>query len=305
MKVAVLRGGLSSEREVSLRTGAAVLDAVKKLGHTAIDIDVGHDLPQQLIKAKPDVAFVALHGTYGEDGCVQGVLEMLKIPYTHSGVRASAVGMDKPLSKVIFRAAGIPCPDELLLTGEELCKPGTKFLERPFVVKPADEGSSVGVHIILENMPFTPKKKDFGADKRYLMEPFIEGKELTVAVLEGEALGVLEIRPKEGFYDYANKYTAGKTEYIVPADLPKAVYGAAMAMAEEAHVALGCRGVTRSDFRYDPSKKGTRGMYLLEINTHPGMTATSLVPKIAAHAGISFEQLIARLIAGARCEMAG
>jgi D-alanine-D-alanine ligase len=299
--VAVLKGGLSSEREVSLNTAKAVAQAVHELGYKVTEIDVGFDVAAQLAAAKPDVAFVALHGTYGEDGCIQGVLEFLKIPYTHSGVRASAVAMDKPTAKILFESVGIPCAKAVTATTEEVAK--AELLARPYVVKPVDEGSSVGVIVVEEGDNRSPQEiaSVFRPHQKLMVETFIAGRELTVGVLEGEALGVIEIRPKQGFYDYKNKYTAGNTEYIplTEKDEPLIV-PLAMKLAERAHQVLGCRGVSRADIRCTPSGD----LYMLEVNTHPGMTATSLVPKLAKNMGMSFNELVDRLIHAAALDHA-
>ncbi len=287
--VAVLKGGWSAEREVSLNSGAACAKALRELGYKVTEIDVQPDIADVLKQTKPDVVFNALHGRFGEDGCVQGLLEILKVPYTHSGVLASSVAMDKPMAKVVFAAAGLKVPFGKIVTSEELQKGDP--MPRPYVVKPANEGSSVGVYIIKEgsnNAPFTPKQS-------WLVEEYIAGREITVAVLNDVPLGVTEIRPISGFYDYENKYTDGKTEHLCPAPLSKNEYEAVMQMALTAHRALGCRGLSRSDFRYDG-----KNFYILELNTQPGMTSLSLSPEIAAHAGISFNQLVQKLVEAAQ-----
>lgn len=298
--VVVLKGGLSSEREVSLSSGAAVAKAVAELGYKLSELDVDYDAPAKLAALKPDIAFNALHGTYGEDGCIQGVLEFLRIPYTHSGVRASAVAMDKPTAKILFESVGIPCAEGKIVTSEEAAKGDP--IARPYVLKPVDEGSSVGVVIVKEgdneSLAMKVQNAKFRAGQKLLAEKFIEGRELTVGVMDGKALGVIEIRPKQGFYDYKNKYTAGNTEYIPITEekfVPKV-----MEMALKAHEVLGCRGVSRSDFRLDP--KG--GLYILETNTHPGMTPTSLVPKLAKNIGMDFAALVDALITSARLDHA-
>jgi len=292
--VAVLKGGWSAEREVSLNSGAACAKALKELGYKVTEIDVKPDIAEMLAEVKPDVAFNALHGTFGEDGCMQGVLEMLKIPYTHSGVLASALAMDKPMAKKVFAAAGLLCPKGKTLTRVELLK--GEPMKRPYVVKPANEGSSVGVHIIQEG-DNRPLAQMLGEGDYWLVEEYIPGREITVAVLNDKPLGVTEIRPKSGFYDYTNKYTDGKTEHLCPAPLPKDKYEEAMQLALKAHQALGCRGLSRADFRYDEKQ-----FYLLEVNTQPGMTALSLSPEIAASVGISFNQLVKSLVDNARLD---
>jgi D-alanine-D-alanine ligase len=292
--IAVLKGGWSAEREVSLNSGAACAKALRELGYRVTEIDVQPDIADVLKREKPDVVFNALHGRYGEDGCIQGLLEILKIPYTHSGVLASSVAMDKPLAKVIFKAAGLRVPFGKLVSQEELLAGDP--LPRPFVVKPANEGSSVGVHIFQDRDNKIWVMNDASeASQPYLVEEYISGREITVAVLNDRPLGVTEIRPKAGFYDYENKYTDGKTEHLCPAPLTPAEYDSVMQMALAAHRALGCRGLTRSDFRYDG-----KDFYILEINTQPGMTSLSLSPEIAAHAGISFNTLVQALVEAAQ-----
>jgi D-alanine-D-alanine ligase len=292
--IAVLKGGWSAEREVSLNSGAACAKAVRELGYKVTEVDVKPDVAEVLAKLKPDVAFNALHGTFGEDGGMQGVLEMLQIPYTHSGVLASAVAMDKPMAKTVFEAAGLRCPKGKTLTRAELLK--GEPMKRPYVVKPAAEGSSVGVHIMQEG-DNRPLSQILSAGDYWLVEEYIPGREITVAVLNDKPLGVTEIRPKSGFYDYTNKYTDGKTEHLCPAPLPKEQYDEVMQLALAAHRALGCRGLSRADFRYDE-----KNFYLLEVNTQPGMTALSLSPEIAAHAGIGFNQLVKSLVDNARLD---
>ena len=291
--VAVLKGGWSAEREVSLNSGAACARALRELGYRVSEVDVGRDVAQVLSALRPDVAFNALHGTFGEDGGMQGVLEMLEIPYTHSGVLASSVAMDKPMAKIIFEAAGLRCPKGLVLSRGELVKGDP--MPRPYVAKPACEGSSVGVHIMQPDDKRTlPEVVQENAEE-WLIEEYIPGREITVAVLNNKPLGVTEIRPKSGFYDYENKYTDGKTEHLCPAPLPPQRYDEVMQLALRAHLALGCRGLSRSDFRFNDNE-----FYLLEVNTQPGMTALSLSPEIAAHAGISFNELVRLLVEDAR-----
>lgn len=293
--VAVLMGGWSAEREVSLRSGAACAKALRELGYKVTEIDVKPDIASVLEKTKPDVVFNALHGRWGEDGCVQGMLELMGIPYTHSGVLASALAMDKPMAKNIFAAAGLRCPKGRVVSREDMLKGDP--IKRPYVVKPTNEGSSVGVHLMKAdtNFNFTAENWEYGDE--VLVEEFIEGREITAAVLNDVPLGVTEIRPKSGFYDYTNKYTDGKSDHLCPAPLPKDKYDEAMQLALEAHRALGCRGLSRADFRYDE-----KHFYLLEVNTQPGMTALSLSPEIAAHAGIGFNQLVKSLVDNARLD---
>lgn len=292
MHVAVLKGGFSAERDVSLTSGAAVAKACANLGHKVTEIDVGLDVVEQLKQTKPDVAFNALHGTFGEDGRMQGILELLKIPYTHSGVLASAVAMDKPMAKKIYAQAGLRIAESRMACRDEVI--ARDVMERPYVVKPHNEGSSVGVKLMFKdgNFHFTQENWPYGY--AVMIEKYIPGRELTCAVLDGKALGVTEIVIPSGFYDYENKYTAGKSHHICPAEIPHAIYDEVMAMAVTAHEALGCRGVSRSDFRWD--EQGDGKVYILETNTQPGMTPLSLTPELAAYAGMSFEQLVQVLL---------
>ena len=286
--VAVLKGGWSAEREVSLNSGVACAKALRELGYQVTEIDVSFDIADVLKQTKPDVVFNALHGRYGEDGCVQGLLEILKIPYTHSGVLASSVAMDKPMAKIVFTAAGLRVPFGKIVTSEELLKGDP--MPRPYVVKPANEGSSVGVYIVKDG----DKLPVLSGGDGWLVEEYIAGREITVAVLNDVPLGVTEIRPISGFYDYENKYTDGKTEHLCPAPLERDEYDSVMQMALTAHSALGCSGLSRSDFRYDG-----KNFYILELNTQPGMTSLSLSPEIAAYAGISFNHLVEALVKAA------
>ena len=297
--IAVLSGGWSAERTVSLESGTAVLNALIQAGYPARDVIVEKDLPALLaaLTPRPDVVFNALHGTGGEDGVVQGVLEMLGIPYTHSGVLASAVAMDKPLTKAVLAAAGITVPGGLTLPAATLAATadiGTLPLPFPFVVKPVNEGSSVGVFIIHTADDLRKACAAFPPAISLMAEDYIPGREITVPVLGNLTLPVIEIVPKTGFYDYAAKYgTDTHADFVIPAPLPAAITAAAQDMALRAHQALGCRGVTRSDFRYDPE---TGRVVLLEINTQPGMTDLSLTPASAAHAGLSFLDVVEWLL---------
>lgn len=295
--IAVLMGGWSAEREVSLVSGAAVAKTLRERDFTVTEVDVGRDLAQRLSDLKPDVVFNALHGRFGEDGAVQGLLEMMGLPYTHSGVLASAVAMDKPVAKHLFADAGIPCAEGVVVTRESLLV--QEPMARPFVVKPLNEGSSVGVHIVQPGDNWTAGGEGTSLSDRVLIERYIPGREIQVAVMGDSALGAIEIRPKRGFYDYAAKYTAGLADHLMPAPIAPAAYARALDYAERAHKALGCRGVTRSDFRYD---EAADQFYILEINTQPGMTPLSLVPEIAAHKGISFADLVCWLIDDAGVE---
>jgi D-alanine-D-alanine ligase len=298
MRVAVLMGGWSAEREVSLSSGAAVAAACRALGHEVTEIDVTPEIAADLMRAAPQVVFNALHGRFGEDGCMQGLLELLKIPYTHSGVLASALAMDKPMAKKIFAAAGIPVARGGVFSKAEIL--GGDVMPRPYVVKPANEGSSVGVKLVFpeDNFSFTDANWHYGASA--MVEQYIPGREITVAVLDDVALGVTEIRTRDGFYDYEHKYTEGGSVHLCPAPLPKHKYDEVMALALTAHRALGCRGLSRSDFRYDEGGSGK--FYILETNTQPGMTPLSLSPEIAALQGMDFNALVKRLLEGARLD---
>jgi D-alanine-D-alanine ligase len=296
--VAVLIGGWSSEREVSLASGEACAGALERAGFKAVKIDVQREkIVSDLMKLKPDVAFNALHGEWGEDGCAAAMLETLQIPYTHSGVLASSLAMHKEKSKVLFAAAGIPIAESKLVLLEDAVAKHPMAL--PYVLKPVAGGSSVGVHIVTResNGPVSiilEDKKHFGS---YVMvERFVPGRELTCAVIGDVALGVIDIVPKVGFYDYRAKYEHGGSQHILPADVPKDVYRRCQQLALKAHNALGCRGVSRADFRYDDTMGSSGELILLEINTQPGMTGTSLVPELAAHAGHSFEDLVTWMI---------
>jgi D-alanine-D-alanine ligase len=298
--VAVLMGGRSAEREVSLVSGAAVAESLRGQDYQVTVLDVGPDIAAILSGLRPDVAFNALHGRGGEDGCIQGVLETLGIPYTRTGVLASAVAMDKPMAKTVFREAGIRCPEgdvyrrDVVLAGD--------VMDPPYVVKPLNEGSSVGVTIVLGGANARPDVAPpwpFGDE--VLVERYIPGREICVAMQGDRALGVLEIRPKGGFYDYDTKYTEGMAEHFVPAPMPAEDYDEAMRLSCAAHAALGCRGVTRADLRYDDTGDEAQ-LCLLEINTQPGMTPLSTVPEMAAAAGISFGELVAWIVEDAGVE---
>ena len=292
--VAVLMGGLSPEREVSLVSGAACADALERSGAKVSRIDAGRDLAQVLTAAKPDVVFNALHGEWGEDGCVQGVLETLGLPYTHCGVLASALAMDKAKAKAVLAAAGVVVPGGGLFNRFEAAR--DHVMAPPYVVKPNAEGSSVGVFLVFEGANSPPQDIvapawTFGEE--VMIEPYIAGKELAVAVMDGKAMAVTEILPTTGFYDYEAKYGEGGSRHVVPAPIPAAATEKALRMAELAHAALGCRGVTRSDLRYDDVNDI---LVLLEVNTQPGMTPTSLVPEQAAHLGVGFDALVCWMV---------
>jgi D-alanine-D-alanine ligase len=293
--VAVLMGGWSAEREVSLVSGAAVSRALREQGYRVTSIDVQRDMGALLTRLypRPDAVFNALHGRFGEDGCVQGLLNMLEVPYTHSGLLASALAMDKPMAKGLFAAAGIPVAEHVVVCREDIV--AGDVTARPYVVKPTNEGSSVGVHIVKEGdneVPFSDGGWPSGA--QVLVERYIPGKELTVTVMGDRPLAVTEITSRRGFYDYEAKYAPGGSAHVVPADLAKPVYDEALRISLLAHQTLGCRGVSRADLRCDGER-----LYMLEINTQPGMTPTSLVPEQAAHADISFGELVAWMVENA------
>ena len=291
--VAVLMGGWSAEREVSLNSGGACAAALQRLGYRVTPIDVARDIATVLADLKPDVVLNVLHGRPGEDGTVQGVLEILGIPYTHSGVLASALAMQKDVAKEILRAAGIPVPDGMVVSRFEAA--AKHLLPTPYVIKPIAEGSSKGVFIVTEEHGHPPQelfREDWAYGDRVIVEKFIAGKELTCAIVAGEALGVIEIVPAVRFYDYEAKYAPGGSKHLLPAPVSSFVYQQARRLSLAAHHALGCRGVSRADFRYDDRIEGTGGLFCLEVNTQPGMTVTSLVPELAAHAGISFDELV-------------
>ena len=301
MNVAVLMGGPSAEREVSLTSGAGIAAALRRLGHDVTEIDLAADVAARLTAAAPDVVFNALHGSPGEDGTVQGLLDLMGLRYTHSGLRTSAIAIDKVLTKAVLVPLGLRMPGGHVVASADLHAGDS--LPRPYVLKPVNEGSSVGVAIVTEGSNYGNPIARAAAGPwqtfdHLLAEPFIAGRELTVAVLDGEPLAVTELRPVQGFYDYDAKYTDGLTVHVCPADLPAEVERSALDMAARAHAVLGCRGVSRSDFRWDDSQ-GEAGLYLLEVNTQPGMTPLSLVPEQARHRGIDYDALVARLLASA------
>ncbi|MHA1601090.1 MAG: D-alanine--D-alanine ligase [Alphaproteobacteria bacterium] len=307
-KVTVLMGGRSVEREVSLVSGRACAKALRDAGYEVSEVDVGEDVGA-LIKAlspAPDVVFNALHGRWGEDGCIQGLLELLHIPYTHSGVMASAMAMDKQMTKSIAGAVGVTSPEGIIVSPKDIA--AGDVMDRPYVIKPACEGSSVGVHIVHEGDNEPPiDLATWTLGDEILVERFIPGRELTVAVMGDEPLAVTEIQPLDGFYDYEAKYTGGRADHVIPAPLPESVTEAALQAALAVHRALGCRGVSRSDFRYDDTKPASNGaakdhLYFLEVNTQPGMTPLSLVPEQATHRGISFADLCAWMVENATCD---
>ncbi len=302
-RVAVLMGGWSAEREVSLVTGQRCADALASGGHEVTCIDVDRDIAHRLmtLDPPPEVVFNALHGRFGEDGCIQGLLETMGLPYTHSGPLASALAMDKPTAKRLFASAGISCPAGRTAHRAEAGHPAG--WQKPFVVKPGREGSSVGVRRVLaECNDDRLRDSDFRYGDDVMIESYIPGRELTVSVLGDRALGVTEVLTGEGFYDYHNKYTAGRSRHVLPATVPGEVAASAMEMALAAHRLLGCHAVSRADFRYDDTRGEPGDLYLLEVNTQPGMTPLSLVPEQAAHSGMDFEELVCWITEQARCE---
>ncbi|MBX9882264.1 MAG: D-alanine--D-alanine ligase [Sphingomonas sp.] len=298
LHIAVLMGGWSAERAVSLKSGAGVAEALASLGHRVTRIDMDHDVAARLAEAAPDVVFNALHGSPGEDGTVQGMLDLMGLKYTHSGRVASVIAIDKQLTKLLLIPHGVPMPGGRIVKSAELFERDP--LPRPYVVKPINEGSSVGVAIVTNEGNYG---QPIGRDTRgpwaefdeLLAEPFIRGRELTTAVLGDQALGVTELRPKSGFYDYDAKYTDGLTDHLYPAPVPDAIAQACERIALQAHRLLGCKGCSRADFRWDDSQ-GEEGLFLLEVNTQPGMTPLSLVPEQARHRGIGYPELCQRIV---------
>src|SRR6201997_1457501 len=302
-RVAVLMGGWSPEREVSLSSGYECAKALADRGYKVRVIDVGGGVAALLraLDPRPDVICNALHGIGGEDGTIQGVLEMLGVPYTHSGVLASALAIHKPTAKAIFRGAGLPVVEGVVARPDELALHDP--MPAPFVVKPTNQGSSVGVRIVRVNdNSWREEIIDWCFGNEVLVERFVPGRELTVAVMGDRALGGCEIVPRGSFYDYTAKYTAGGSDHLTPAPVPAAVYEEALDIGLQAHRALGCRGVSRADLRYDDTLGGCGRLYLIEINTQPGMTPTSLVPDIARHVGIGFDELVAWIGEHAACD---
>lgn len=296
-RVAVLMGGPSAEREVSLSTGQACAAALRGEGFEVIEVDAGHDLCAVLQDISPDAVLNCLHGRWGEDGCVQGLLEWLGMPYSHSGVLSSALAMDKQRSKEAFAAAGLPIVDSILAPAEEVRV--RHVMTPPYVVKPNNEGSSVGVYLVHEASNGPPQLSD-DMPEEVMVEAFAPGRELTTTVIGDRALTVTDILT-DGWYDYDAKYKPGGSRHVIPADIPSEIFDLCMDYALRAHVALGCRGVSRTDFRWDESK-GAAGLILLETNTQPGMTATSLTPEQAQACGMSFGQLCAWMVEDASCD---
>jgi len=302
LHVVVLMGGWSSERDVSLTSGRGVAGALRERGWTNVtELDMDRDVAARLTELKPDIVFNALHGTPGEDGTVQGMMDLMGLKYTHSGLETSVIAIDKELTKMVLVPGGIRMPTGKIVESESVYREDP--MARPYVLKPVNEGSSVGVAIVTtEGNLGNPIGRDVPGPwhefDHLLAEPFIKGRELTVAVLGDQALAVTELKPKAGFYDYAAKYTDGLTEHICPAEVPEGIAQAMLDMAAKAHKLLGCEGASRSDFRWD-DEQGEAGLYLLEVNTQPGMTPLSLVPEQAKHRGISYGELVEQLIAEA------
>jgi D-alanine-D-alanine ligase len=300
--VAVLMGGLSNERPVSLMSGAECAKALRNAGFRVTEIDVGFDVAERLREVKPDVVFNALHGRYGEDGAVQGVLEFLRIPYTHSGVLASALAMDKHQTKIMLKAAGVPVTDHIIASRAEVGR--AHVMAPPYVVKPVADGSSVGILIVKADQSHPPQEilgVDWKGGEHLMVERYIPGRELTCAVMGDVALGVTEIITDLAFYNYEAKYTEGGSRHVIPAQVQPKIYDKVQKMALKAHAALGCRGVSRTDFRYNDQAGPDGELVCLEINTQPGMTPLSLAPEQALHAGHSFEELVTWMVEDASC----
>lgn len=300
--VAVLMGGLSNERPVSLSSGAQCAAALRRAGYQVTEVDVGYDIAERLRELKPDVAFNALHGRYGEDGTIQGVLEFLRIPYTHSGVLASALAMDKHQAKIMFKAVGIPVTDHVIVNRAEVAR--GHVMAPPYVVKPIADGSSVGIFVVKADQSHPPQeilREDWNAGEMVMVERYVPGRDLTCAVMGDVALGVTEILTDLSFYNFEAKYAKGGSHHLIPAPIQPKIYDKVQKIALKAHAALGCRGVTRTDFRFN-DKAGEDGeLVCLEINTQPGMTETSLAPEQALHAGHSFEELVSWMVEDASC----
>ena len=300
--VAVLMGGWSNERPVSLSSGRECSAALRRAGYRVTEVDVGRDIAAVLMDLRPDVAFNALHGPFGESGIIQGLLELLEIPYTHSGVLASALAMDKHQAKIMFKAAGIPVTDHLIVSRAEVAR--SHVMAPPYVVKPIADGSSFGVFIIKADQTHPPQeilREDWNSGEEVMVERYIPGRELTCAVMGDVALGVTEIVTDLAFYNYEAKYAKGGSHHIIPAQIQPKIYDKVQKMSLKAHAALGCRGVSRTDFRYNDRAGEDGELVCLEINTQPGMTETSLVPEQAKYAGHPFEELVAWMVEDASC----
>ena len=300
--VAVLMGGISNEREVSLSSGRECASALRRAGFEVTEVDVGYDIAERLRAVKPDAAFNALHGRYGEDGTIQGLLEFLRIPYTHSGVLASALAMDKHQAKIMFKAAGIPVTDHVVASRAEVGR--AHVMAPPYVVKPIADGSSNGIFIVKADQSHPPQEilgPDWKGGEDLMVERYIPGRELTCAVMGDVALGVTEIVTDLAFYNFEAKYAEGGSRHVIPAQIQPKIYDKVQKMALKAHAALGCRGVTRTDFRFNDRAGEDGELVCLEINTQPGMTPTSLAPEQARHAGHSFEELVTWMVEDASC----
>jgi D-alanine-D-alanine ligase len=298
MHIAVLMGGWSAERPVSLQSGAGVADALESRGHRVTRIDMGRDVAARLAEAKPDLVFNALHGSPGEDGTVQGMMDLMGLRYTHSGLATSVIAIDKVLTKQALVPHGVPMPGGRIVKSADLYERDP--LPRPYVLKPVNEGSSVGVAIVTADGnygdPISPQATGpWQAFEELLAEPYIRGRELTTAVLGDRALGVTELKPKNGWYDFDAKYTDGLTEHVCPAQIPDEIADACKSLALEAHRLLGCKGASRSDFRWD-DERGVDGLFLLEVNTQPGMTPLSLVPEQGRHVGMDYAELVQAIV---------
>ncbi len=301
-KVVVLLGGFSVEREVSLSSGAGVINALQELGHEAIPLDVTQDIPalvQSLKAHKPDVVLNILHGRWGEDGCIQGLLEMMNIPYSHSGVLGSSLSMNKVITRKICEAEGIRVPEGCVAKLADVC--AGRVMEPPYVIKPIGEGSSLGVYVILDATSPLPDLKEWPFEDDVLVERYIPGRELHVTVMGDKAIGAIETRTPNNFFDFEAKYTEGKALHLMPAPVHADIYAEALAWGEKIHKVLGCRGISRSDFRYDDTQGEPGRLYYLEINPQPGFTPISLVPETAAHHGMSYAQLVQWMVEDASC----
>lgn len=302
--IVVLMGGWVAERDVSLSSGNACADALETLGYNVKRLDVDRNVAATLLDLKPDAVFNALHGPFGEDGCIQGILELMKIPYTHSGVLASALAMNKEKAKAVFFAAGVPTAEHNILAIDDIGD--SHPVPPPYVLKPIEEGSSFGVLIVDREQPF-PSSEVAEIKQKYgdtiMVEKFIPGRELTCAVMGNKVLDIIEIIPNnEKFYNFQAKYEQGGSKHIIPAEISSEIYDTVQDYAMKAHISLGCKGITRSDFRYNDSIEGVSGLFCLEVNTQPGMTPTSLVPEMAEHSGYNFSELVHWILEDASCQ---
>lgn len=301
-RVAVLMGGFSAEREVSLSSAQGVIKALHELGHEVLPIDVTRDMAQlvkNLSDPRPDVVLDILHGRWGEDGCIQGLLEMMELPYSNSGVLGSALSMNKVVARNICQMNGITIPEGKVARLTDVC--AGRIMNPPYIIKPIGEGSSVGVYIVMDENSPLPSPQKWPFEDEVLVERYIPGREIQVAVLGEKAFGAIEIRPHSGFYDYEAKYTEGKAIHLMPSPIHPAAYAQVLNWAEKAHAALGCRGVSRSDFRYDDTRGEPGFLYYLETNPQPGLTPLSLVPEIVAHQGMTYAQLVQWMVEDASC----